>query len=60
MKVFKEIIGIINRTIGMFCFGWAIPDIFMGDYKVAAWLLFVVSILFIVGYLTERWSNMCE
>lgn len=57
MKTFKEVISIINRHIGCFGFGWAIADLFTGDYKNAAWVLFVVSILFMVGYFTERWSN---
>ncbi len=56
MEVFKEIIGFINRTIGTFCFGFAIPKLFKGDYDIAAWMLFAVSILYIVGYFTERWS----
>ena len=57
MKIFKEVIGVINRTISTFCFGYAIADLFTGDYKTASWMLFIVSILFMVGYFTERWSN---
>lgn len=57
MKIFKEVIGVINRTIGTFCFGFASMRVFVGDYKIASWILFVVSILFIVGYFTERWSD---
>ena len=57
IKMFKEFIGIINRTIGCFCFGFAIPKLFIGDYRIASWNLLVVSILFIVGYYTERWSK---
>ena len=57
MEIFKEVIGIINHTIGTLCFGYAIADLFTGDYKTASWMLFIVSILFVVGYFTERWSK---
>ena len=57
MKIFKEVISMINHYIGCFGFGWAIADLGQGDYKSAAWVLFVVSILFIVGYFAERWSK---
>ena len=55
MEDFKKVIGIINRTVGAFCFGFSIPQLFQGNYNVAAWILFAVSILFIVGYFVERW-----
>ena len=56
MKIFKEI---INSTMfwGTFAFGWAICDLITGDYKCAAWILFGVSIFFIIGYFTERFSK---
>ena len=57
MYIFKEAICIINRTIGVFFFGFAMRDLFSGKYKNAAWILFVVSALFIVGYFAERWSK---
>ena len=57
MKIFKEVIGIINRTISTFCLGFAMMDLFTGDYQIAAWMLFGTSILFAVGYFTERWSK---
>ena len=60
MKIFREIICIINRTIGLFCFGFATNRIFIGDYKVASWLLFAISILFMISYFTERLSNLKE
>ena len=53
MKVFKNILNVICR-FGTFCFGWAIADLFTGDYKSAAWILFAVSIIFMVGWFTER------
>ena len=57
MKKFKEIIGVINRTVGSFLFGYATYDLFTGDYQNAAWPLFIVSILFMVGYFAERCSK---
>lgn len=56
MKIFKEIINIILR-FGTFALGWAIADLFTGDYKSAAWILFATSILFLIGYFTERFSE---
>ena len=46
MEFFKEMIGIICRTFGTFCFGFAIPRMYKGDYKIATWFLLIVSILF--------------
>lgn len=57
MKIFKEVIGVINRTVSTFCLGYASYDLFTGDYKTASWMLFITSILFMVGYFTERWSK---
>lgn len=57
MKIFKEVIGIINRTIGAFAFGFGTVRVFTEDYKTASWVLLIVSILFIIGYFVERWSD---
>ncbi len=57
MIVFKEVMAILCRYFATFGFGWAMADLFTGDYKSAAWVLFVVSIVFGVGYFAERWSN---
>ena len=57
MKIFKEMMYIPCRYFATFGFGWATADLFGGYYKSAAWVLFVVSILFMVGYFTERWSD---
>lgn len=57
MKVFKEIIAVLCRPFGTFGLGYASYDLFTGDYKNAAWVLFVVSIIFGVGYFTERWNK---
>lgn len=57
MKIFKEVMAILCRHFATFGFGWATADLFTGDYKNAAWVLFVVSIVFGVGYFAERWSD---
>lgn len=57
MKIFKDIIGIVNRTIASFGLGCSISMLIQGRYKVAAWSLLAVSILYMVGYFTERWSK---
>lgn len=57
MKIFKEIMRIICQHPAAFGFGWAAADLFTGDYKNAAWVLFVVSIVFGIGYFTERLSD---
>lgn len=57
MKIFKEVMAILCNPIGTFCLGFAMRNLFTGDYKVAAWLLFVVSALFMVGYFAERFSK---
>lgn len=56
MSPFKETMGIINRTFGAFCVGHGSSNLFRGNYKVAAFSLFIASILFMIGYLAERWS----
>ena len=57
MYIFKETMGVINRTFGSFGFGFGISHILNGNYKIASFALLIVSILFIVGYFTERWSD---
>lgn len=57
MKKFEKIMRSINRTICPFSFGFATYDLFTKDYKSAAWVLFVVAIIFMVGYFAERWTN---
>ena len=57
MKIFKEIMAVLCRHPAAFGFGWATADLLTGDYKNAAWVLFVVSILYGVGYFTERFSK---
>ena len=57
MKIFKEVMAVLCNPIGTFCIGFASYDLFTGDYKNAAWVLFVVSILFLIGYSSERLSK---
>lgn len=57
MKIFKKIIGIVNRTIATCSFGFSIPQLLNGRYQLAAWFLFGVSVLFMIGYFTEKWST---
>lgn len=58
MENFKEIFGIIVRTIGGFGLGFGGSTMLLNkDYKTASWVLLVASILFMVGYFVERWSN---
>lgn len=57
MYIFKEIIGIVIRTIGSFVLGTGISQLHNGNYKIASLLLLGVSILFMVGYFAERWSK---
>jgi hypothetical protein len=45
MQTFKEAIFILCRPFGIFGFGLAISNLFAEDYKTAAWILFVVSII---------------
>lgn len=57
MIFFKELIRFI-QPFAIFAFGWGIGDLIItGDYKSAAWILFSVSIFFIIGYFTERFSE---
>lgn len=58
MKIFKEIIGVVNRSIATFGFGFGMARLFNREYEVAAWALFIASILFMVGFFTERWDRI--
>lgn len=57
MKIFKDIVYVINKTIGMFGLGCGAARMFDGDYELASWILFIVLIFFVIGYFTERWSR---
>lgn len=56
MKIFKVILDALCR-IGTFGFGFASYDLFVGDYKRAAWVLFVVSFLYWIRYIVEQLSD---
>jgi len=58
MIIFKEILGIINKTFASFGLGFGMSALFRGHYEISAWALFIVSVLFMIGYYTERWSSM--
>ena len=57
MDKFKKIIYSINKTLGCLWFGIAIGYTSIGELTTALVLLFIVSILFMVGYFTEKWSE---
>lgn len=57
MKIFKDIMCLVNETLGAAMFGAAIRQTFLGNYKTATILLFVVVSLFIVSYCAERFSK---
>ena len=54
MKIFKKVMWSINSGVNAFLFGFAIHNLFIGDYKEAAWMLFVVSIFLMIGYYAEQ------
>lgn len=56
MRFLKEIFAGIYH-IGTFCLGWGIGELATKDYKTAAWLLFAVSIFFLIGYFSERFAE---
>lgn len=56
MKFLKEIFADIYAICG-FGLGWGIGELATKDYKTAAWVLFAVSIFFIIGYFAERFSD---
>lgn len=57
MKNFKEIIFILLRPLGIVGFVCGAVNLFVGDCKLAACNLFIVSIIFIIGYFAERCSK---
>lgn len=58
MKIFKKVIYSINKTFGCCFFGMATSKMLMKNYEAATYMLFIVAILFMVGYFTEKWSSM--
>ncbi len=57
MKKFKMIIECVCTSFGGAILGNAIVRTFLHDYKSATILLYIVSVLFIVSYFTERFSE---
>ena len=56
MRFLKEIFANFY-TIGTFGLGWGIGELATKDYKTAAWVLFAVSIFFMIGYFVERFAE---
>ena len=52
MNIFKKIMNVVCR-FGTFGLGFGIGELATGDYKSAAWVLFAVSIIFMVGWFVE-------
>ena len=57
MENFKDIMGVVNTKFSSALFGAGSVQMLTGNFKMATYMLFVVSILYIVGYFTERWSK---
>lgn len=57
MRIFKDIMNIVNTTLSAGMFGAAITQTFIGNYKTSTILLFIVASLFIVSYFAERFSD---
>lgn len=56
MENFNEIINFLIRTIGSIGLGYGIGKVFYKDYKIASWILSIVSILLMIGYCVEKYS----
>lgn len=55
MKAFKGFIETVNGTFGSLLFGTSVAELFFNkDYKAASYMMFIVAILFIIGFYTER------
>lgn len=57
MEDFKFTMGVINITFGSALFGAGFSQMLQGNFKIATYILFIVSILYMVGYFAERWSK---
>lgn len=56
MKTFKNIMEVINVTFGNLFFGTSMAELFFEkDYRTASYMMFIVAILFVVGYYAEKW-----
>lgn len=53
----KDVMVVVNITLSSALFGAGTIRMIIGDYKTATFILFVVAILYAVGYFTERWST---
>lgn len=57
MKAFKDIMCQLSTTLVAAIFGNAIFRTFVGDYKTATILLYIVAVFFIVSYFAERFNK---
>lgn len=57
MKKFKNDMYVINRSIATCYFGFSIALLLNGRYQLAAWFLFGVSILFMIGCFTQKYGT---
>ena len=55
MNTLKTIMNIIIR-FATFGLGWSCVRVFLKDYATASWILLIVSFVFLIGYLIERWA----
>ena len=60
MHRFKRIIYIINKTIGFFGLGCGIGRILDKDFKLASFILLIVSILFAIDHLLDSYRRIKE
>lgn len=55
MKIFNSIMEVINVTFGNLFFGTSMAELFFNkDYKTASYMMFIVAVLFVVGYYAEK------
>lgn len=56
MEKFKDILGHANITFSTVVLGAGFIPLLVGDFKVAAYLFLITTIMYGVGYFTERWG----
>lgn len=58
MEKFKDILGQLNITFTTVVLGAGASQLFLiGNHKAAAYLLLITTIMYGVGYFTERWTK---
>lgn len=56
MEKFKDILVHTNIIFSAVVFGAGFIPLFVGDFKSAAYLFLITTIMYGVGYFTERWN----